>query len=207
MAFQSFRRRTYKHYNLKEQPTIPQPNTYKAEPHAWTSLGQEVFRLGIPRSMNRSSHGSYLITSPNTYKAAPHARRTHTMLPFWPKPLSVYEHPSEYVQGRAICLQQRRSQMSFQNFRRRTYKQCNCKEQPTIPQPNTHTAEPRSSLRTLDAEHTNIAISNTSDGFFTEIQRLQINRARSLHRAGNILRTNSPMLKNYTLVSTYKPED
>jgi len=66
---------------------------------------------------------------------------------------------------------------------------------------------PRSSLRTLDAEHTNIAISNPSDGFFTEIQRLQINRARSLHKAGNILRTNSPMLKNYTLVSTYKPED
>ena len=31
--------------------------------------------------------------------------------------------------------------------------------------------------------------------------------ARTLHKAGYILRTNIPMLQHYTLVSTYKPED
>ena len=50
--------------------------------------------------------------------------------------------PNRYVQGRATCLQKRRSKMAFQNFRRRTYKHCNCKEQARIPQRNTYTAEP-----------------------------------------------------------------
>ena len=57
-------------------------------------------------------------------------------------PLSAHDHPTEYVQGRATCLQKRRSKMAFQNFRRRTYKHCNCKEQARIPQRNTYTAEP-----------------------------------------------------------------